>query len=209
MKQFLRGYVERDIAEPIGGELGDPIWFIATTEGRKADGLDLQMDRLRLERFQTNPVIGYGHSYWGRESLPIGQAIDYEVAAPALRLQVQFDPEDDFAVKVERKVRAGFLRAMSVGFDAWDVDQEGVPAAWELFESSIVPIPMDPDAVAEVSRAAVRDYESAVTAMRQAIGRDDDETDPGPAVDADEQAKRIAARADRARRVRELELVRF
>lgn len=169
-KQFVRGYAERADDGSVPGDLGDPLWFVATTEGRKADGIDLQMDRLRLERFEANPVIGYGHNYWGRDSLPIGQAVDIDVDAPALRLQVQFDQDDEFAVRVEQKVRGRYLRAMSVGFDAWDIDENGVPAAWELFESSIVPIPMDPEALAEVGRAAYRDLDAAMTQIAEALG---------------------------------------
>lgn len=197
-KEFLRGFA-RGIADgSIGGDPGDPIWFVATTEGRKADGLDLQMDRLRLDRFEKNPVIGYGHSYWGRESLPIGQAVDIEVEAPELRMSVVFDQADPFAMTVESKVRGGFLRAMSVGFDAWDIDQNGVPAGWELFESSIVPIPMDPDAVAEVGRAAYRDFEDAMTRIRRAFNIT--ETTPPPAPpDAPAETARIGIARKRLR----------
>lgn len=189
MKQFLRGLVERDIVDgAIGGDPGDPIWFVATNEGRQADGLDLQMDALRLDRFQANPVIGYGHSYWGRDSLPIGQAVDLEVESPALRLNVVFDQADEFAVNVERKVRDGFLRAMSIGFDAWDVDSNGVPAAWELFESSIVPIPMDPDALAEVGRSAFRDFDQVMDLARKVFESDVTEPTVSEATDAVEAA---------------------
>lgn len=171
--EFLRGFVERAVDGTVGGEAGDPIWFVATTEGRKADGLDLQMDALRLERFMGNPVIGYGHNYWGRDSLPIGRGVDVEVKSPALRIHVAFDQKDAFATTVEQKVRDGYLNAMSVGFDAWDIDENGVPAAWELFESSVVPIPMDPDALAEAGRAAVRDFRGALDELTDRFGVED------------------------------------
>ena len=171
--EFLRSYVERADGDAIGGEAGEPIWFVATTEGRKADGLDLQMDKLRLDRFEANPVIGYGHNYWGRDSLPIGRGVDIKVEAPALRIAVGFDQKDPFATTIEQKVRDGYLNAMSVGFDAWDIDENGVPAAWELFESSVVPIPMDPDALAEVGRAAVRDFRGALDELTDAFDVDD------------------------------------
>jgi len=196
--EFLRGYVQRDADGRAPGEPGDPIWFVATTEGRKADGLDLQMDRLRLDRFEKNPVIGYGHSYWGRDSLPIGRGVDIEVDAPELRIAVQFDQDDPFATRVETKVRGGFLNASSVGFDAWDIDENGVPAAWELFELSVVPIPMDPDAVADVGRAAFREFEESMARVREAFDIDPTpDPTPSTAVDADEAA---AARLTVARK---------
>ncbi|MEU0531987.1 HK97 family phage prohead protease [Amycolatopsis tolypomycina] len=140
----LRGYVER-ADMPADG----PIPFVLATEGRKADGIDLQMSAADLERFMSNPLLGYGHNYWGRDSLPIGRVDDPRVDGKALRGALVFDQDDDFAVKVERKIRNGFLNAVSVGFDAYDVNSDGVPNRWTLFEVSVVPLPMDPDAVAE------------------------------------------------------------
>lgn len=141
----LRGYVERDADMPDEG----PIPFVLATEGRKADGLDLQMAGADLERFLANPLLGYGHNYWGRDSLPIGRVDDPRVDGKALRGALVFDQDDEFAVKVERKIRGGFLNAVSVGFDAYDINEDGVPDRWTLFEVSVVPLPMDPDAVAE------------------------------------------------------------
>ena len=150
------------------GKPGEPIRFVATTEGVKADGLNLMMDKLDLHRFEANPVIGYGHNFFGRSNLPIGRAVDIEVDAPALRLSVAFDQADEFATTVEQKVRDRYLNAMSVGFDVNGVDEEtGIPQSWELFESSIVPIPLDPDALSEVGRAAVKDLESMLDNARE------------------------------------------
>jgi hypothetical protein len=148
----LRGYVERDADLPAEG----PIPFVLATEGRKADGLDLQMAGADLERFLSNPLLGYGHNYWGRDSLPIGRVDEPRVDGKALRGALVFDQDDEFAVKVERKIRGGFLNAVSVGFDAYDIDDDGVPNRWTLFEVSVVPLPMDPDAVAEGGRELVR-----------------------------------------------------
>ncbi len=152
------------------GKPGEPIKFVATTEGTKADGLNLMMDKLDLGRFEANPVIGYGHNFFGRSNLPIGRAVDIEVDAPALRLSVAFDQADEFATTVEQKVRDRYLNAMSVGFDVVNVDDEtGIPQSWELFESSIVPIPLDPEALSEVGRAAVKDLESLLEKARAAV----------------------------------------
>lgn len=165
---YLRGHVDRqalDTRQP-----GDPIWFTATTEGMKGDGLNLKMDRLRLERYRSNPVIGYGHRFGGRDNLPIGRSLDIDVAPPALRLNVGFDQNDDFARLVEQKVVDGYLNAMSVGFDAWGIDnQTGIPEGWELFEASIVPIPLDPDALSEVGRAGIAEMEGMLATARSIL----------------------------------------
>lgn len=149
---YLRGYALRAADAPDDG----PIPFVLATEGRKADGLDLRMDNLDLERYRANPVLGYGHSYWGRDSLPIGRVEDPHVEGDRLVGGLVFDREDEFAATVERKIRGRFLNAVSVGFDAHDIDSGGVPARWELFETSVVPLPMDPDAVAADGRALAR-----------------------------------------------------
>jgi hypothetical protein len=136
---------------------GDPIPFVLATEGRKADGLDLAMANADLERFAANPVMMWAHEYWGRENgLPLGRVDDVRVDGDKLRGNLVFDQEDDFAVRVEGKYRNRFLNAVSVGFDARDIDDAGVPGAWELYEVSAVPLPMDPNAVADDGRALAR-----------------------------------------------------
>lgn len=127
-----------------------PIPFIAATEGRKADGIDLRMDAADLSRYAANPVVMYGHQYYGRESLPIGRA-ETKIDGKRLLADVQFDLDDPFAATCDRKVRNMFLNAVSIGFEAHDIGQDGVPERWELFEISLVPLPLDPDAVTDLS----------------------------------------------------------
>ncbi|MCZ7414307.1 hypothetical protein [Streptomyces sp. WMMC897] len=148
---YLRGYVHRATDDAGGGS--GPLRIIAATAGRKGDGLNLTMDNARLERFQSNPIVGYGHAYWGRDGLPIGRADETWVDGDKLLMDVVFDAEDEFAARVERKYRAGFMSAFSIGFDVWDIGKDGTPGGWELFEVSAVPLPMDPDAVVESGRA--------------------------------------------------------
>ena len=138
---------------------GGPLRFVAATEGMKADGVDLRMSGGRLDRYQANPIVGYGHNYWGRTSLPIGRAPHTEVDGKRLIIDVEFDQGDPFAVEVERKYRGGFLNAGSIGFDvlAWEDPKStwwtgGVAVDWELFEFSMVPLPMDADAVVSSGR---------------------------------------------------------
>lgn len=147
-RHYLRGYVLRAADKTEAGALR----IIAATAGRKGDGLNLTMDGADLARFQSNPVVGYGHQYWGREGLPIGRSDKTWIDDDKLMMDVSFDQEDDFARTVERKYRDGYLNAFSIGFDVWDVDDNGVPRGWELFEVSAVPLPMDPNAVVESGR---------------------------------------------------------
>jgi hypothetical protein len=150
-RHYVRGYVER----ADGDEAGKPLSIIAATEGRKGDGLNLTMKGAELGRFESNPVVGYGHSYWGRDGLPIGRADKTWIDGDKLRMDIVFDQDDEFAVKVERKYRARMMNAFSIGFDVWNLDDSGTPEGWELFEVSAVPLPMDPNAIVESGRSAL------------------------------------------------------
>ncbi|MFF2774850.1 hypothetical protein ACFVU3_08065 [Streptomyces sp. NPDC058052] len=150
-RHYARAYVQR----ADGDEAGQPLSIIAATEGRKGDGLNLTMAGARLERFESNPVVGYGHSYWGRDGLPIGRSDKTWIDGDKLRMDLTFDQDDEFAVKVERKYRARMMNAFSIGFDVWNIGDDGVPEGWELFEVSAVPLPMDPNAIVESGRSAL------------------------------------------------------
>jgi phage head maturation protease len=177
---YTRAYVDRAAAE--AGQPGDPIPFIAATEGVKGDGIDLRMSGARLERYLANPVVGYNHSYWGRDGLPIGRGQDTRVDGESLRIDVVFDQADEFARTVEAKYRNGFLNAVSIGFSVWAWEDGkgsywlgGVAQEWELTELSCVPIPMDPNAVMEGGRSALRALLAATDPAHVRVDVDRDE----------------------------------
>lgn len=153
---YARAYVDRDTSSDEGS-----LRFVAATEGEKGDGIDLRMSGARLDRFRANPIIGYGHSYFGRESLPIGRSPKAEVTGKRLMIDVDFDRDDAFAAEVERKYRKRFLNAGSIGFAVheWEDPKTqnywvgGVAIDWELYEFSMVPLPMDANAVVDSGRA--------------------------------------------------------
>ncbi len=152
-RHYLRGYVQRADDDQGDDAAGKPLTIVAATEGRKGDGLNLTMDGARLDRFQANPVVGYGHSYWGRDGLPIGRSDKTWIDGDKLMMDVLFDQDDDFARKVERKYRNKIMNAFSIGFDVWNIADDGTPEGWELFEVSAVPLPMDPNAIVESGRS--------------------------------------------------------
>lgn len=150
------GYVERAATRD-----GEPIRVVLCTEGRQADGIDLRMSGAQLDRYRANPVLGYGHSYWGRMNLPIGRVTPESMKVEGTRIlgDLEFDPADPFAMECERKMRGGFLNAVSIGFEVtrWEDPKSnywtgGVAETWELHELSVVPVPMDPKAVVESGR---------------------------------------------------------
>lgn len=207
-RRYLRGFVLRaDDAATADEAAAGPLRIVAATAGMKGDGLNLTMDGADLARFEANPVVGYGHSYWGRDGLPIGRSEKTWIDGDRLLMDIGFDQADDFATTVERKYRGGYMNAFSIGFDVWDIGDDGVPAGWELFEVSAVPLPMDPNAVVEsgrdgelalvraldslragavlskANRKLVTDAVTALNALLDAAGatqEDDARTTPGP-----------------------------
>ena len=160
------GYVDR-----AGLTDDSPLRVVMASEGKMADKIDLRMAGADLGRFRGNPVLGYGHSYWGRTNLPIGR-VDPEsltIADRQLSGEILFDQADEFAREVERKMRAGFLNAVSIGFDVtqWESAEDnywrgGVATKWELSELSVVPVPMDASALVTSGRGAVDEADRAL-----------------------------------------------
>ena len=144
---FLRGYREKQ--EP--GQEGEPIRFIASTEGIGRDGYVIEASGWDLENYRKNPVVLWGHDYMGQR-LPIGKA-EVEVKGKQLVADVMFDQQDQFARDIESKYRRGFLNAVSVGWDTLEVrpPKDGKPPVIiraELLDVSGVPVGGDPDALA-------------------------------------------------------------
>lgn len=208
------GYVDRAAARD-----GGPLPVVMATEGRKGDGIDLRMAGAKLDRYRANPVLGYGHTYYGRENLPIGRVVADSIAVKGAQLvgELEYDQMDEFALLCERKMRDGYLSAVSIGFDVirWEDPKSnywtgGVALEWELSELSVVPIGMDAKALVGSGRAlggqgnpllrALADefgLDAIVAACRRLDGEPTEEPDevpedPAPAVPAFDQA---AARA--------------
>lgn len=118
-----------------------PIRFVAATEGIKRDGLDLRAGEWDITNYARNPIITWAHDY---SRPPIGKGrVGFEGAD--MVVDVDFDRADPYAADIERKVRAGYLNAVSVGWS--DVDSGGA-TRHDLLEIAVVPVPADPGALA-------------------------------------------------------------
>jgi HK97 family phage prohead protease len=127
---------------------------------RANDGeFDRYQDRLsvqgwKLDSFNANPVILYNHDagdggflgLGAKDVLPIGKGRAY-VEGNALMVDIEFDQDDEFAKKVERKVEKGILNAVSVRYllpeGSYKENEKGGldSSAQELLEISVVTIP--------------------------------------------------------------------
>lgn len=128
----------------------------------KPDGAD-------LKNYLANPVVLWAHD---RSALPIGKAVRVWTDANGIKAEVEFAGHP-FAKEVEALVRAGIVRAASIGFRPLP---DGVKAAndperaggldfekWELLEFSFVPVPANAEALVE-SKAARDSLVKSLTA---------------------------------------------
>lgn len=132
--------------------------FVASTANADRYGDIINQNGWDLDKFRANPVILLNHN---ANALPIGKG-EVEVIDGRLMVDVEFDMDDPQAAEVARKTKAGFLNAVSVGFNPLDATPRSMlekshPAHGqsgqyfdraELLEVSIVTIPANGDAVA-------------------------------------------------------------
>ena len=132
------------------------ITFIASTANPDRYGDIVDQGGWDLKAYERNPIILLNHN---PTQLPIGKGKAY-VKNGQLMLDVEFDKNDEVAQQVERKVRGGFINAVSVGFQPSEsIARNKLPADHpyhgksgyyfpksELLEVSIVTIPANNEA---------------------------------------------------------------
>lgn len=130
--------------------------FIASTSKSDSHGDVIQASGWQLETFKSNPVILFGHD---QRALPVGTASSISIKNNELIVDVDFTAAakiDEFAAKVAAFVKAGILKAVSVGFQAVEYEpryEKGEFVGFEftkqiLKEISIVPVPANDEALA-------------------------------------------------------------
>jgi regulator of replication initiation timing len=115
-----------------------------------------------LTDFMKNPICLWNHvESWRDEKntiLPIGIWKDIKVLSDgSIEMEAEFDEDDDFALKIKKKVDKKMLRATSIGVRIieWSEDPKYIKPGqlrataikWKLREVSIVDIPSNKNAV--------------------------------------------------------------
>jgi len=132
------------------------ISFVASTANPDRYGDIVDQGGWDLRAYERNPIILLNHN---PTQLPIGKGKAY-IKDGQLMLDVEFDKNDEVAQQVERKVRGGFINAVSVGFQPSEsIARNKLPADHpyhgksgyyfpksELLEVSIVTIPANNEA---------------------------------------------------------------
>jgi hypothetical protein len=140
-----------------------PLEFTISTGRLNRYGFKLTPSRWRLDNFAANPVVLWMHNPMVP---PVGRA-QARGMAREVRASVVFDTDDELGATLDRKYRAGFLNAVSVGFGF--TDDQGAPVEWwnlsaeqiatevfyDLEELSAVTVPADPGALKRMAALAV------------------------------------------------------
>jgi HK97 family phage prohead protease len=148
--------------------------FIASSEDKDRYGDIIRVNGWDLTNYKANPIVLFGHQ---SRNLPIGSAKAW-IEGTQLFADVEFAAKEvyDFADSVYKLVKAGFLNAVSVGFqptkmpneikdpdtNKWTGGYEFI--AQELLELSVVPVPALPGALA-IARSFDIDEQHVLRAM--------------------------------------------
>ena len=129
-------------------ELG-PIRAKYTTESVNRKGFRLNTSGEDNTLYQANPQLLSNHD----RNLNIGRGVTLGDGV----VDMYFDGDDKYAVKIYNKVKAGYLKTLSAGlaFNKKDIvlGADNIPTVmkWELREISVVTVPADTDARIELS----------------------------------------------------------
>ena len=132
--------------------------FVASTENADRMSDVISQKGWSLDAYRRNPIVLFNHN---SQALPIGRG-EVAVVDDQLMIEVTFDPDDELAQKIAKKVQNGFMNAVSVGFNALQAyNRSDLPTDHkhystggtyfekaELLEVSIVTIPANSEAIA-------------------------------------------------------------
>ena len=120
--------------------------FILSDSTTNSYGFQIDMSKLKLDRFISNPVMLYNHKElvgkWDNIRLEDGKLL----AEPSF----MEDEKEDFALKIQKRVLEGFVNGASIGINVLSVDKkDGTPpkVEAELFECSVCDIPSNMNAI--------------------------------------------------------------
>ncbi len=121
--------------------------FVLSDGSVNSHGFRLDMEKIQLERFRSNPVMLYNHYDL------IGKWTDISLEDGVLTAIPDFmdDKDEPVALKVKKRVSNGYLKGASLGIRILEVrEQSGEPpvVTAEVLEASIVDIPANANALA-------------------------------------------------------------
>lgn len=144
----LRKLIRAEISADGLGD--DEVDVIMSTAALARDGHVLVPAGVRLDNYRANPIVLWSHD----ADKPIGNVDDIAIEGDQIRARVRFAPLgiSHKADEIRGLVKAGVVRAVSVGFDPISgepIDRSKPKggqrfAEWELWELSFCSVPVDP-----------------------------------------------------------------
>ncbi len=135
-------------------QLGDrKMSFTISTDAVDRDNDTIDPKGWDLSSYMKNPVVLWAHDY---SQPPVGKATNIRGTVHGLQADVEFLPKgvSPFADQIHEMCKGGFLNATSVGFRGMEYDEAKDRRGYdfkkqELLEFSIVPVPSNPEALAQ------------------------------------------------------------
>ena len=168
---YIRAYAA-DVPTDAPDDPAKPVTFVASTEGIKVDGFDLKADEWDLSRYMQHPVVLWAHDLIGR-NLPIGTGTPW-FDGSRLMVDVAYDTDDDFAMKVRNKAR----KRMIAGSVEWLRESDKNV----LLEFSNVPLGLDP---ASLPARQVRGWRALLEEIERGVSDPEPQETSDPDVNAD------------------------
>jgi len=120
------------------------------------DGMVLDPEGLRTEDYEKNPVVLWEHGQDPRRGAePVARCVNLMRKEDGYLAEIDF-AGDEFAQRIEDKIRGGYINAVSIGWKTEDVQREErgdsmVPVVREsdMTEFSVVGVPADTDALVQ------------------------------------------------------------
>ena len=127
-------------------DLGEGILeAVIATDSKDRHGERLSMKGLDTSKYEANPVVLWGHDY---NKPPIGKTLSLTKRAGKLIAKIKFAiDEDEFAHKVYKLYKGGYMKAFSIGFIPLEMDGDMYTKS-EMIEHSAVPVPANSEALA-------------------------------------------------------------
>ena len=149
--------------------------FTISTAAVDRDGDTIDPKGWDLGSYAKNPVVLWAHDY---SKPPVGKAVNIKSTEHGLQADVEFLPQgmDPFADMIHDMCKGGFLNATSVGFRGMEYDEASGRKGYdfkkqELLEFSIVPVPANPEALAQrgIKNEQLKRYAKDMNAWSKSI----------------------------------------
>ena len=157
--------------------------FTISDESVDRDNDTVSVEGWNLKNYKQNPVVLWAHDY---SELPLGKSLSVRRSGDALVSVAEFAPRDlsEKADTVFRMLKAGYLRATSVGFIPTEYKESDDPErkAWygydflkqDLLEYSVVPVPSNPNALIDahkngINTASLKSWAERVLDLKQPL----------------------------------------